>query len=54
VTIVDGKVVGVTVIYSITTAATAADILQDMAPLEGEPIVKASADKFFKPDWKKF
>ena len=39
---------GVAVVYSITTAATPADTLKDVAPLEGEPIVKASADKFFK------
>ena len=44
---------GVAVVYSITTAATPADTLQDVAPLEGEPIVKASADKFFKTDLEK-
>ncbi len=44
---------GVAVVYSITTAATPADTLQDVAPLDGEPIVKASADKFFKTDLEK-
>jgi nicotinamidase-related amidase len=44
---------GVAVVYSITTAATPADTLKEVAPLEGEPIVKASADKFFKTDLEK-
>ncbi len=44
---------GVPVIHSITTAATPADIIKDVAPLEGEPIVKAPADKFFKTDLEK-
>ncbi|MET0585071.1 MAG: cysteine hydrolase [Candidatus Binatia bacterium] len=44
---------GVLVVHSITTAATSADILKDVAPLDGEPIVKSSADKFFKTDLEK-
>lgn len=44
---------GVSVVHSITTAATPADILNDVAPAEGEPIVKAPADKFFKTDLEK-
>ena len=44
---------GVAVVHSITTAATPADILKDVAPLEEEPIVKSSADKFFKTDLEK-
>ena len=44
---------GVSVVYSITTAATPADIAQELTPREGEPIVKASADKFFKTDLEK-
>ena len=40
-------------VHSITTAATPADILKEVAPLEGEPIVKTSADKFFKTDLEK-
>jgi nicotinamidase-related amidase len=43
----------VTVIHSITSAATPADVLKEVAPLEGEPIVKASADKFFGTDLEK-
>jgi nicotinamidase-related amidase len=41
------------VVHSITTAAMPADILKDVAPLEGEPIVKSAADKFFKTDLEK-
>jgi len=44
---------GVSVVHSITTAATPADILKEVTPLEGEPIVKASADKFLKTDLEK-
>src|SRR5213593_746976 len=44
---------GVAVVYSITTAATPADTLNDVAPLDGEPIVKAPADKFFRTDLEK-
>ena len=44
---------GVLVVHSITTAATPADILKDVAPLDGEPIVKSAADKFFKTDLEK-
>jgi len=43
----------VTVIHSITSAATPADVLKEVAPLEGEPIVKSSADKFFGTDLEK-
>jgi nicotinamidase-related amidase len=41
------------VVHSITTAATPADIAKELTPLDGEPIVKASADKFFKTDLEK-
>ena len=44
---------GLTVIHSITTASTPADIAKELAPAEGEPIVKAPADKFFKTDLEK-
>jgi nicotinamidase-related amidase len=44
---------GLLVVHSITTAATPADILKDVAPLEGEPMVKSSADKFFKTELEK-
>ena len=44
---------GISVVHSITTAATPGDILNELVPLEGEPIVKSSADKFFKTDLEK-
>jgi nicotinamidase-related amidase len=44
---------GVAVVHSITTAATPADIVKELAPVDGEPIVKAPADKFFKTDLEK-
>ena len=44
---------GVSVVYSITTAATPADIAKELTPIDGEPIVKAPADKFFKTDLEK-
>jgi nicotinamidase-related amidase len=44
---------GMAVVHSITTAAKPADILQEAAPLSGEPIVQAPADKFFKTDLEK-
>lgn len=44
---------GVAVIYSIAGAATPDDILKEIAPQGGEPIVKASADKFFGTDLEK-
>ena len=40
-------------LFGSTTATTPTDILKDVAPLEGEPIVKSSADKFFKTDLEK-
>lgn len=44
---------GMAVVHSITSAATPADILKDVGPADGEPIVKAPADKFFKTDLEK-
>ncbi|HEU4341512.1 MAG TPA: cysteine hydrolase [Candidatus Binatia bacterium] len=43
----------ITVVYSITTAAKPADILKEATPAEGEPMVQAPADKFFKTDLEK-
>ena len=37
---------GVSVIYSYTTSSTPADIFPEIAPLAGEPLVRASAEKF--------
>lgn len=44
---------GLSVVHSITTAATPADILKEVTPLGGEPIVKAPADKFLGTDLEK-
>jgi len=41
---------GLAIIYSKTSSATPADIAREVAPLEGEPIVSAASDKFFKTD----
>jgi nicotinamidase-related amidase len=38
------------VVYSLTTQADPADILEDVAPLPGDHIVKSSVDKFFGTD----
>ena len=44
---------GMFVAYSLIRATTAADIIADVAPLEGEPVVQAGADKFFRTDLEK-
>lgn len=49
----EARAKGMAVVHSITTASTPADIGKEVAPLEGEPIVKAPADKFFKTDLEK-
>ena len=38
---------GVKVVYSVTSRADGPDIREEVAPLAGEPIVKAGVDKFF-------
>lgn len=44
---------GVAVIYTLGGKATPADILKEVAPRGGEPIVESNADKFFKTDLEK-
>jgi nicotinamidase-related amidase len=44
---------GLAVIYSKTNNATPADVLQEVAPQEGEPMVSSSAEKFYKTDLEK-
>ncbi|HWR44146.1 cysteine hydrolase [Sporomusa sp.] len=41
---------GMTVIYSLTSTATPADIVSQIAPLPGDPVVKSSVDKFYNTD----
>src|SRR5690349_16259912 len=43
----------IAVIHSITNASMPADILKEVAPQDGEPIVKAAADKFLDTDLEK-
>jgi len=44
---------GLTVIHSYTSSSTPADFLSDVAPNAGEPLVRASADKFVGTDLEK-
>lgn len=44
---------GMTVVYSVTSASTPDDIAKELTPREGDPIVKAAADKFYKTDLEK-
>jgi nicotinamidase-related amidase len=44
---------GVSVIYSYTSSSTPGDIFPEVAPLAGEPLVRASADKFVGTDLEK-
>jgi nicotinamidase-related amidase len=44
---------GISVIYSYTTSSTPADIFPEVAPLAGEPLVRAPADKFVGTDLEK-
>ncbi len=46
----EARAAGVPVVYSITSSAKPEDIWEDVAPKDGEPIVKASVDKFDKTD----
>jgi nicotinamidase-related amidase len=41
------------VIFSYTTSSTPADIAKELAPLDGEPMVRAMADKFLGTDLEK-
>ena len=41
---------GLLVVYSLGSTGTSADILKEVAPRDGEPIVQSSVDKFFGTD----
>jgi len=41
---------GVFVVYSLGSAGTVADILPEVAPREGDPVVKSNSDKFLGTD----
>jgi nicotinamidase-related amidase len=44
---------GIPIVYSLTSRGTRETILKEVAPLEGEPIVKSSVDKFYGTDLEK-
>lgn len=44
---------GVPVIYSLTPGRSVADILPELAPVGGEPVVTSGPDKFVNPDMEK-
>ena len=44
---------GMAVVHSLTSSSTAADILKEVTPQDGEPIVQSSVDKFFGTDLEK-
>jgi len=44
---------GMAVVYSLTSKGTKETILPEVTPLENEPIVKSSVDKFFNTDLEK-
>jgi nicotinamidase-related amidase len=44
---------GMLVVHSITGSTTVNDIVKDLAPRAGEPVVKTSVDKFYQTDLEK-
>jgi nicotinamidase-related amidase len=44
---------GAPVIYSLTRTAGVSDIINDVSPVEGEPVVQSGPDKFFRTDLEK-
>jgi len=46
----EARAKGVMVVFSVAGAVTAANILPDIAPLAGEPVIKSSVDKFLGTD----
>jgi len=49
----EARAKGMPVAYSLTRQGSVTDILQEVAPLEGEPVVKTGADKFYNTDLEK-
>src|SRR4030043_1881003 len=41
---------GMPVVYSLAGEATASDVLKEVAPVSGEPVVRSWVDKFFNTD----
>jgi nicotinamidase-related amidase len=46
----DARAAGLMVVHSVTGSTTIDDIMEDVAPAEGEPWVQARADKFLRSD----
>jgi nicotinamidase-related amidase len=49
----DARAAKVMVVYSVIANTTGADVIKDVAPLQGEPSVRSGPDKFFKTDLEK-
>jgi nicotinamidase-related amidase len=44
---------GVSIVYTASTKTTAADIVKEVTPLQGDPVVQGASDKFYKTDLEK-
>jgi nicotinamidase-related amidase len=49
----EARTKGMSVVYSLTRTASTSDVIKDVAPIEGEPIVQSGPDKFFGTDLEK-
>jgi nicotinamidase-related amidase len=49
----EARTKGMSVVYSLTRTASISDVINDVAPLEGEPVVQSGPDKFFGTDLEK-
>jgi nicotinamidase-related amidase len=49
----EARAKGMCVVYSLTRTASTSDVIKDVAPLEGEPVVQSGPDKFFRTDLEK-
>ena len=45
--ITEARAKGIPIVYSLTSRGTKETILKEVAPLNGEPVVKSSVDKFY-------
>jgi nicotinamidase-related amidase len=46
----EARAKGMVIVHSLIRNSSTADIIEDVVPLEGEPVVQAGADKFFRTD----
>lgn len=51
--LIEARAKGISVVYSLTRTGSASDIIEDVAPLEGDPVVQSGPDKFFRTDLEK-